>query len=67
LIDRPVEDDRTVARTLLILGQVMVFGHKGPQCDIGWGDGDEERLNTVRELVHEHTAAVLRVARRARR
>jgi AcrR family transcriptional regulator len=67
LIDRPAEDDLTIARTLLILGQVMAFGHKGPQRDIGWGDRNEERLNVVRELVHEHTAAVLRAARRARR
>ncbi len=67
LIDRPAEDELTIARTVLILGQITVFGHKGAQRDIGWGDRNEERLNFVRELVHEHTAAILRAARGVRR
>jgi AcrR family transcriptional regulator len=67
LIDRPAEDEVTAARTVLILGQVTVFGHKGARRDVGWDDGNEERLKALRELVHEHTAAILRAARQARR
>jgi AcrR family transcriptional regulator len=67
LIDRPAEDDQTIARTVLILGQITVFGHKSARRDIGWDDRNEERLNAVRELVHEHTAAILRAARGGRR
>jgi AcrR family transcriptional regulator len=67
LIDRPAEDEVTVARTVLILGQVTVFGHKGARRDVGWDDGNEERLNALRKLIHEHTAAILRAARQARR
>jgi AcrR family transcriptional regulator len=67
LTDSPCEDERTIARTLLILGQVMVFAHKGPQRDLGWARIDEARLQTIRTLLREHTTAILDAAPREAR
>ena len=63
LTGRPCDDERTIARTLLILAQVTVFAHKGPQRDLGWTQIDEARLQIIRSLVHEHTAAILDAVR----
>lgn len=62
LTDSPCEDERTIARTLLILGQVTVFAHKGPQRDLGWVRIDNDRLQTIRMLLREHTRAILNAA-----
>jgi TetR/AcrR family transcriptional regulator, regulator of cefoperazone and chloramphenicol sensitivity len=62
LTDRPHDDDRTIAQTLLIIGQVMVFAHRGPQCGLGWDRVDEVRLQIIRALLHEHTRAILAAA-----
>ena len=63
LTGQPDDDERTIARTLLILAQVTVFAHKGPQRDLGWTQIDEARLQIIRSLVHEHTAAILDAVR----
>jgi TetR/AcrR family transcriptional regulator, regulator of cefoperazone and chloramphenicol sensitivity len=60
-------DETVMARTLAILGQITIFGHKGPQCTLGWNDMNEERLSNVRQVVHENTAAILRIPREVTR
>jgi AcrR family transcriptional regulator len=65
LICRPADDEKTIARTLAILGQIVIFGHKGPHRTVGWGDHTEPRVEMVRTLLHEHTAAIISAARAA--
>jgi AcrR family transcriptional regulator len=65
LIRCPVDDEKTIARTLAILGQIVIFGHKSPHRTIGWGDHTEPRVKMVQALLHEHTAAILGAARAA--
>jgi AcrR family transcriptional regulator len=65
LTDRPRDEERTIARTLLILGQVTVLAHEGPKHLLGWTKIDEPRSQLLRALVHEHATAILDAARAA--
>lgn len=67
LIDREPEDEQTVARTLLIVGQVTIFGHKGLHRDLGWSALTQDHVRTVQALLREHTAAILHAAKGAAR
>jgi len=61
LLDRPVEDDATVLRTLAVLGQVSIFCNSGPRRVLGCGNFSEEHMRAIQALVREQTDAIFRV------
>lgn len=62
LIGRPARDEKTVLRTLIILGQITTFCNRGARRALGWTDFNAERVRTIQALVREQTDAIFQVA-----
>lgn len=67
LVNRTADEEFTLIRTLLILGQVVMFCNKGAQLVLKWSDFDEDRVRAVQALVREHTMAIFGAAAAQRR
>jgi len=67
LLDRSVEDEATVLRTLAILGQVSIFCNSGPRRVLGCGDFSDEHMRAIQSVVREQTEAIFRVNLGAKR
>jgi TetR/AcrR family transcriptional regulator, regulator of cefoperazone and chloramphenicol sensitivity len=60
LMSQPADQEATLLRTLMILGQVFFFcNQKGPRV-LGWEQIDEARVKAIQSLVREHTQAIFR-------
>ncbi len=65
LVGRAPEDEVVILRALSILGQISVFCQKGPQQALGLSEFDETRVQLIRALLREQTAAIFRRAEAA--
>lgn len=66
LTGQPADHPATLMQALAIIGQITMFGKKGPQRVLGWAGVDDDRVRAVQALVRRNTAAVLRAADGAR-
>ncbi len=62
LIGKPADAEETILRTVAILGQAIAFCNRGTQLALGWTEIGEARLNSIKRVLHEHSAAILGVA-----
>jgi TetR/AcrR family transcriptional regulator, regulator of cefoperazone and chloramphenicol sensitivity len=58
LLNREPQDDATVLRALVILGQITVFCNHGAMRALGWSDFSTERVCAIQALVREQTRLV---------
>lgn len=67
LTDQPPDAEQTLLRTVAMIGQVSVFCNRKAHQALGWQHLDEARVSAIQGLVREHTRAIFRVARGAKR
>jgi AcrR family transcriptional regulator len=60
LLNRPVDDEQVVLRTLMILGQAKIFCSRSVMRGLGWDAIGEKRVRAVQSMVNEHTRAICR-------
>jgi TetR/AcrR family transcriptional regulator, regulator of cefoperazone and chloramphenicol sensitivity len=63
LSKRPGAEEATLLRTLTILGQVLVFGKRGPLQAVGRDRLSDDQARCIRALLRQNTEAILRAAR----
>lgn len=66
LTGQPAKDERTILRTLAILGQVTMFCNKGARRTLGWSEVDDHHVEAIQALVRQHTAVIFRSIRGAK-
>ncbi len=60
LLGRPADDEQVVLRTMMVIGQIVIFCNKGARRALGWTGFSEHRLAGVQALLREQTAAIFR-------
>ena len=66
LSDSPANDRKIIVGTMLIVGQITMIGRiRSRQPHPIWGELGPEEIETVRTLIREQTATLLRTARRS--
>ena len=60
LIGQPVMSEEVLLRTLMIVGEVVIFCNKGARRELGACALREDRVLAIQALVREHTAAIFR-------
>ena len=65
LVDRPAGDEQVLLRTMMILGQAKIFCSRSVVRGLGWDTVGDNRVETVKALVHQHTRAICRSLRSA--
>lgn len=66
LLDRPVDDEETLLRTLTILGQITVFCNKGALRVLGCKDISAHQLASIRAILRQQTEAIIGAAKGAK-
>jgi AcrR family transcriptional regulator len=60
LIGRAATDERTVLKTLAILGEVNIFCQGGARRTLGWASFDDVQVAKVKKMLREHVPAIFR-------
>jgi len=63
LIGQPLASEEVLLRTLMIVGEVVIFCNKGARRELGAGALSEDRILAIQALVREHTAAIFRATK----
>jgi AcrR family transcriptional regulator len=66
LLDKPATDEQVVLRTLMLLGQAVIFCNKGARRALDPPDYTEARISAIQALLREHIAAIFRATKAAR-
>jgi TetR/AcrR family transcriptional regulator, regulator of cefoperazone and chloramphenicol sensitivity len=67
LTGQPPDAEQTLLRTVTMIGQVSVFCNRKAHQVMGWQHMDQARVSAIQALVREHTRAIFRVVRGAKR
>jgi len=67
LTDQPPDAEPTLLRTVALIGQVSVFCNRKAHQALGWEHLDDARVHAIQALVREHTRAIFRVVKGAKR
>ena len=63
LIGQPLGSEEVLLRTLMIVGEVVIFCNKGARRELGATALSEDRVLAIQALVREHTAAIFRATK----
>jgi AcrR family transcriptional regulator len=66
LIGRAATDERTLLKTLAILGEVNIFCQGGARRTLGWASFDDVQVAKVKKMLREHVPAIFRASNGAK-